>query len=115
LLGAIAALTDHRRTIVAGDFNSPSPLDGPAPFVYSTTRFLNRGYVDAYGAFQLPPREYTKLAGNNAGKRIDHFFVSRDLMPAVVGAGVETGTRFPEHSDHRPVWLELELARLAKE
>jgi len=115
LLREIGALTAHRRTIIAGDFNSPSPLDGPAPYLYSARRFLERGYVDSYAEMSPAPREPTKIAGNNAGRRIDFFFVSEDLRAAIAGGGVHTGTSFPEHSDHRPIWIDLDLSRLAND
>jgi exodeoxyribonuclease-3 len=113
VLHTIEELTGHRRTIIAGDFNSLSPLDGEDRYVYSVARFMNSGYLDTYAELNPEQFEATKIAGNNTGKRIDYFFVSEDLRSTLVAAGVDTTPTYPEHSDHRPVWLELDLSQLS--
>ncbi|MCC8361873.1 exodeoxyribonuclease III [Lysobacter sp. A6] len=51
----------------------------------------------------------------NAGLRIDHLLLSRDLAPKLRGAGVDRWVRdLPSASDHAPTWVELGPKRAAK-
>jgi exodeoxyribonuclease-3 len=51
----------------------------------------------------------------NAGLRIDHLLLNKELAPALVAAGVDAWVRGQEGaSDHAPTWVELDLARPAK-
>jgi endonuclease/exonuclease/phosphatase family metal-dependent hydrolase len=111
LVDAIAHVSQHRRTVIAGSFNSRSPLDGETEYIHTVVRLLNAGYIDTFAATHPSRREATKLNGKNSGHRIDYVFVSADLRPALTAAGVDTSTSYPEHSDHRPVWADLDFSR----
>jgi exodeoxyribonuclease-3 len=51
----------------------------------------------------------------NAGLRIDHLLLNRQLAPALVGAGVDSWVRGLEKaSDHAPTWVTLDLAKVGK-
>jgi len=73
-------------------------------------KFISHGYVDAFRQFNQEPGQYTwwdlksGARERNVGWRIDYFFVSENLLPAVTGAFI-----MPEvtGSDHCPVGLVL--------
>jgi exodeoxyribonuclease III len=47
----------------------------------------------------------------NAGLRIDHLLLSKDLAPRMIDAGVDTWVRGElKASDHAPAWIELDLS-----
>jgi exodeoxyribonuclease-3 len=51
----------------------------------------------------------------NAGLRIDHLLLSRELAPCLVDAGVDRWVRGEaKASDHAPTWVQLDLSKLAK-
>ncbi|MEO6639461.1 MAG: endonuclease/exonuclease/phosphatase family protein, partial [Ginsengibacter sp.] len=53
--------------------------------------------------------------GRNAGLRIDHFLLSKHLVPRLTAAGVDRNVRgWEKSSDHGPVWIELADAKAGK-
>lgn len=73
---------------------------------------LSHGYVDTFRALNPDAEVYSWWAywggarERNVGWRLDYFFVSPDLMPAVLAAEIHTGVT---GSDHCPVSLTLDL------
>ncbi len=113
--------------ILLGDFNvMPTELD-----VYKPERWLedalfrpevraeffkliDQGWTDAIR--HLYPNEviytffdyFRNAYGRNAGLRIDHFLLSKHLVPRLKRAGVDRHVRgWEKTSDHCPVWIEL--------
>jgi exodeoxyribonuclease-3 len=74
-------------------------------------KFVGHGYVDTFRHFNKEPNQYsywdikTGARARNVGWRIDYFFVSENLLPAVRKAFI-----MPEvmGSDHCPVGIILE-------
>lgn len=111
--------------VVCGDFNiAHRPIDLARPrqngactgFLPEERAFLDRfieaGYVDTFRhvhgdmAGKYSWWSYKSRAREkNVGWRIDYFFVSRELLPAVRDAWIEDGVY---GSDHCPVGLRLE-------
>ena len=84
-------------------------------------RLLEQGWMDAIR--HLHPDEavftfwdyFRKHWERNAGLRIDHLLLNRELAPCLVEAGVDTWVRGQEHaSDHAPAWIALDLSKLKK-
>lgn len=75
-------------------------------------KFISRGYVDTFRMFDESPGNYSwwsyrfNARKNNAGWRIDYFFVSEELRENVKKAWID-----PEimGSDHCPVGIELQF------
>jgi exodeoxyribonuclease III len=73
-------------------------------------KFISHGYVDTFRHFNQEPQQYsywdikTGARARNVGWRIDYFFVSENLLPAVTRAFI-----MPEvtGSDHCPVGIVL--------
>ena len=77
-------------------------------------RLLDQGWVDAIRARYAQERIYTfwdyfrKHWDRNAGLRIDHLLLSKELAPRLVDAGVDKWVRGLEKaSDHAPAWVTL--------
>jgi exodeoxyribonuclease-3 len=74
-------------------------------------RFIAHGYVDTFRLFEDGPGHYSwwsyrfNARQNNAGWRIDYFFVSEELRPRVRRAWID-----PEvpGSDHCPIGVEID-------
>ena len=112
--------------VVCGDFNiAHQAIDLARPkqnvkntgFLPEERAFLDRftamGYVDTFRKVHGDqPDQYswwsykTRAREKNIGWRIDYFFVSEELAPAVSDAWIENSVY---GSDHCPVGLELEL------
>ncbi len=113
--------------IITGDFNViPAELD-----VYKPERWVNdalflpevrkafkdlvdQGWTDAVR--KLYPKEviytfydyFRNAYGRNAGLRIDHFLLTKDLAKKLTAAGTDHEVRgWEKTSDHVPVWIEL--------
>ena len=80
-------------------------------------RLLAQGWTDAIR--HLHPEEpiytfwdyFRQHWQRNAGLRIDHLLLNRQLAPALRAAGVDTWVRGEEKaSDHAPAWVQLALA-----
>lgn len=124
----LAHAQDLRRSkpiVVCGDFNTAHrEIDLKNPKANAETSgflpierawidsFIAAGYVDTFRMFSDQPDQYTwwtyrfGARSRNAGWRIDYFFVSEELKPAVRRAWIEPDV---QGSDHCPVGLELEL------
>jgi exodeoxyribonuclease-3 len=76
-------------------------------------KFVSHGYVDTFRQFNNEPSQYTwwdlksGARARNVGWRIDYFFVSENLLPAVSSAFIT-----PEvmGSDHCPIGITLKTA-----
>lgn len=113
--------------ILAGDFNVvPTDLDIYDPkswkkdaLLQPATRaayekLLAQGWTDALRELHPDERIYTfwdyfrNHWPRNAGLRIDHLLLNRELRPRLKSAGVDTWVRgLTKASDHAPVWVEL--------
>lgn len=120
------ALRKHKPIVVCGDFNTAHrPIDLARPKENETVSgflpierqwmdgFVAAGYVDTFRHVHGDaPDTYswwsykTRARERNVGWRIDYFFVSEELRPAIRDAWIDTGVH---GSDHCPVGLELEV------
>jgi exodeoxyribonuclease-3 len=80
-------------------------------------RYLAHGFVDVFRAFHPDePAQYTwwhyvtNARARNVGWRIDYYLVSKSLMPALTDASILSQVM---GSDHCPISLELDEARLS--
>lgn len=117
-------LRREKPLVVCGDFNTahrpvdlarPDENEGHSGFLPEERAWMDRftaaGYVDTFryrhgdvtGMYSWWSYRQRARAKNN-GWRIDYFFVSRELAPAVRDAWIETGVT---GSDHCPVGLAL--------
>jgi len=75
-------------------------------------RLVSLGYVDTFRLFNKEPGQYswwdikTRARERNVGWRIDYFFVTANLLPHVVKAGIMSEVT---GSDHCPVSLVLRI------
>ncbi len=112
--------------VVCGDFNTAhKPIDIARPKENEKTsgflpverawldKFVAHGYVDTFRLVHGDePNMYSwwsyrfKARERNVGWRIDYFFVSQELAPAVTDAWIDMDVT---GSDHCPVGLELRL------
>jgi exonuclease III len=126
----LTAIQPGLRTIVLGDFNSRSRLDGAVhslsdstyssqgwayPNTVSNDLFTAAGWVDtwrhqypniAVTATKLTKRGTTNK-GSNLGERIDYIWVSPDLTSSILAVGINTETT-NYLSDHKPVWARID-------
>lgn len=115
-----------KKVIVCGDFNTAhKAIDLARPKENENTsgflpierawmdKFVNEGYIDTFRAFH--PEEVqqyswwnmrTRARERNVGWRIDYFFVSPNLAPALTDARIHQDIL---GSDHCPVSIELNL------
>jgi exodeoxyribonuclease-3 len=128
LIGHAKALYDSGHPVVlAGDYNVvPTDFDiyNPRSWLKDALlqpesrgryrRLLEQGWTDAIRARHLGERIYTfwdyfrQHWQRNAGLRIDHLLLNRELTPRLRDAGVDTWVRGLEHaSDHAPAWITL--------
>lgn len=76
-------------------------------------KFVAHGYVDTFRHFHKEPKHYTwwdlksGARERNVGWRLDYFFVSENLLPAVSGAFIMSEVM---GSDHCPVGIILKVA-----
>ena len=120
--------------VIAGDYNVvPTDFDiyNPRSWLKDALlqpqsrecyqRLLAQGWVDSLR--ELHPQEavftfwdyFRKHWERNAGLRIDHLLLNRQLAPCLASAGVDTWVRGEAHaSDHAPTWVELDLSKLKK-
>ena len=75
-------------------------------------KFVAHGYVDTFRYFHSEPEQYswwdmkTGARARNVGWRIDYFFVSENLLPALKDAFILPDVM---GSDHCPVGMTLEV------
>jgi exodeoxyribonuclease-3 len=73
-------------------------------------KFVGHGYVDTFRHFNKEPNQYsywdikTGARARNVGWRIDYFFVSENLLPAVKRAFIMPNVM---GSDHCPIGITL--------
>ncbi len=115
--------TERPNVVVCGDYNiAHTPIDinhperqvGVSGFLPEErewlTQFIASGMIDSFRAFDSRAEQYswwTYRMGarkRNAGWRIDYHLVSEPLRNSMVGAGIMQEV---VHSDHCPVWVEL--------
>jgi exodeoxyribonuclease-3 len=116
--------------VLAGDYNVvPTDFDIYSPSSWKKDallqpesrkcyqRLLKQGWMDSLRKRHPEERVYTfwdyfrKHWERNAGLRIDHLLLSKELAPHLTGAGVDTWVRaLPKASDHAPTWIELDWA-----
>lgn len=124
-LSYLKTLEAYKPVVVCGDFNAAhTPLDLARPkdneknagFTEEERQgirnIINAGFIDTFRYFYPSIQRYTwwalfaKARERNIGWRIDYFFVSQSLLPALKSAEIY------EHlmgSDHCPVSIDLEF------
>ena len=128
-------LADHAKELVnrelpvllVGDCNvMPTELDTYKPEKYlenalfrpesreAFKKLVDQGWTDAVRHLYPNERIYTfwdylrNAYGRNAGLRLDHFLLNKNIAPRLKTAQVDKHVRGWEHSsDHAPVWIEL--------
>ncbi len=112
-----------RRLVICGDVNTAhKEIDLARPKENSKVsgflpeerawidKFISHGYVDTFRRFNQEPNQYTwwdlksGARARNVGWRIDYFFVSENLLPALTGAFIQPGVM---GSDHCPIGISL--------
>jgi exodeoxyribonuclease-3 len=113
--------------VLAGDFNVvPTDFDIYDPKSWrkdallqpesrvAYERLLSQGWVDSLRALHPEERIYTfwdyfrNHWARNAGLRIDHLLLNKELAPRLVAANVDRWVRGePKASDHAPTWIEI--------
>lgn len=115
----------RERTVLIGDFNIAHqaidlarPKENQNNIMFTPKerkqidRLLDLGFVDSFRLFYKEADHYTwwlyQLREQNIGWRIDHAFISKDLLPKLKSAFI-----LPEitGSDHCPVGIEVSLTR----
>lgn len=122
----VQELRKHKPIVVCGDFNiahKEIDLARPKQNVNNTgflpqerdflDKFVAAGYVDTFRQVHGPePERYTwwsyknRSRPNNVGWRIDYFFVSKELVPHIADAYIESNVY---GSDHCPIGLVLDF------
>ncbi len=81
-------------------------------------RLLAQGWTDALRERHPKERIYTfwdyfrQHWQRNAGLRIDHVLLNKELAPRLADAGVDTWVRGLDHaSDHAPAWVTLKMPK----
>ena len=74
--------------------------------------FIESGFVDSFREYDKDPEKYSwwsyraNSRAKNMGWRIDYHMLTESLRPRLKNAGILPDVK---HSDHCPVWVELEL------
>jgi exodeoxyribonuclease III len=74
--------------------------------------FFNLGFIDSFREFNKESNQYSWWSyraasrSKNLGWRIDYHLISQSLKPHLLNAGI---MQTAIHSDHCPVWLELDF------
>lgn len=116
---------ERRKLVISGDYNicrlwidihNPEKQQNTSGFLPEERewfqQFVDDGYVDSFREVMADPHHYSwwsYRAGarkNNKGWRIDYHMLTSVLGSKITGAGI-----LPDvvHSDHCPVWLELDV------
>ena len=118
-------IQDHPGLIISGDYNicrlwidihNPEKQQNTSGFLPEERewfgKFVNDGYVDSFREIISEPGQYSwwsYRAGSrvrNKGWRIDYHMVTSVLKNKIKGAGI---LKDVVHSDHCPVWVEIDL------
>ncbi|XPV76698.1 MAG: exodeoxyribonuclease III [Desulfovibrio sp.] len=118
-------LRKKKPIVVGGDFNTahqeidlknPKNNEDASGFLPSERawldKFISYGYIDTFRMFDKSADQYSwwsyrfNARKNNAGWRIDYFFISEELRKNVKNAWIAQDI---EGSDHCPVGIELEF------
>jgi exodeoxyribonuclease III len=122
-------LEEKKPVVLTGDFNvMPTDLDVYKPERWvddalfrpevraAFQKLLKLGWTDALRKLYPDERIYTfwdyfrNAYGRDAGLRIDHFLLSKQLVKKLQDVGVDKFVRgWEKTSDHAPVWMELDL------
>lgn len=125
---ALELLASGEDVVLTGDYNviptendvyKPERWVNDALFRIETREAYNRlveqGWTDAIRKLYPEEKIYTfwdffrNAYGRDAGLRIDHFLLSKKLVPRLTRAGVDRHVRgWEKTSDHAPVWIALE-------
>ena len=136
-LNWIKRLTAHAKKLqgfglpvaLIGDYNiMPTDMDTYKPEKYINNalfkpearqlweELLKDGWTDAIRKLYPEKRIYTfwdylrDAYGRNAGLRLDHFLLNKELADKLISCGVDADVRgWPHSSDHAPVWIELSI------
>lgn len=120
-------LTHDVPVLLIGDFNvMPTELDVYKPEKWlndalfrkevraAYQRLLKQGWTDAIRHLHPGERIYTfwdyfrNAYGRDAGLRIDHFLLNKQILPRLKKGVVDRHVRgWEKTSDHAPVWIEL--------
>lgn len=115
----------RNKIIISGDFNichkpidinHPKRHEGMSGFLPNERQWMDRletsGFVDSFRKFNTEADQYSWWSyragsrGKNLGWRIDYHWVSADIAPQLRNAGIAQSI---VHSDHCPVWIELDF------
>ncbi|MFC1955428.1 exodeoxyribonuclease III [Chloroflexota bacterium] len=115
--------TEGKRLVICGDFNTahreidlarPKANENVSGFLPEERawmdKFIAHGYMDTFRQFNEEPNQYTwwdyksGARERNVGWRLDYFFVSDNLLPAVAEAFIIPGVT---GSDHCPIGIVL--------
>jgi endonuclease/exonuclease/phosphatase family metal-dependent hydrolase len=102
-LGAVRAALPEALVLVAGDLNDE-------PGSWALEPLLGDADDVDLGA-RLPASEGWTWSGGGARERLDYVIVPRQTEPAVARVFVASGQDVEEASDHRPLGVDLWLAR----
>lgn len=124
----LAELSKTKPVITCGDFNAaheeidlarPRENRKNAGFTSEeregVDNLLSAGFLDSFRSLNPEARRYTwwshwgKARENNVGWRIDYFFLSKNLQPALLSADIYEGIT---GSDHCPISISLDLSAL---
>lgn len=123
---AYAMLEEKEKVVISGDFNTCHTLldiheealneKNENLFLVEERnwmqKFLDGGFIDSFRYVNPELRAFswwslrTKARLRNHGWRMDYNMVSPSLMPQIHNAWIQPEV---EHSDHCPVWVELDL------
>jgi exodeoxyribonuclease-3 len=122
-----AELKSHPRLALLGDFNiAPEDQDVHDPKVWegqnlvspqereAFQKLLELGLVDSYRLFEQAPKSYSwwdyrmMAFRRNAGLRIDHILLSKELKEKCIASTIDKTPRgWEQPSDHTPVIVEI--------
>ena len=117
---------EGKKLIICGDFNTAhKEIDLARPKANETVsgflpmerewidKFIAHGYVDTFRRFNQEPGQYTwwdfksGARARNVGWRLDYFFVSENMLPAVAEAFIMPDVM---GSDHCPVGIVIKTS-----
>ena len=116
---------EHPNLIILGDYNichKPIDIHNPISNANSSgflpeerawlSKFIDNNFIDTFRYFHKEPHNYTwwsyraNSREKNLGWRIDYAMTSNLLETKLIDAGIMPEVK---HSDHCPIWLDLEV------